>query len=424
MQGPQSREKQNVAATRWIANATIALLPVLACFLGGTTQKWEEGLIITILALYLLVRPPRFSLGALTNVVLLILFILAAVALFPARWFFQPEWRATLVNNFGIQLPSTLTPQPWITLGCLVSFTAGLSWLYIVFTQDLELREVRVQLRLFTGGIALLAAICIALYLARTTLLFWNNDQSFGPFPNRNQTGALFALAAIVILACAQDDLRKRRKRWIVWILALVLIGTAIILNFSRTGVAILMAGSAFWLGTLAFKQRSPWRLALGISLSLLLLLLTAVLLFGGQTLERFHLHDFSSADISSNLRWQIFYDTLRLVRNSPWCGIGFGNFEPIFAIFRDASLGGTRALHPQSDWLWFWAELGWPALVLIIAGITLLVSRAFPLRAGTNQGYRLAALIAVLLFAIDGIVDVSGHQVGTAFAAVFLLGL
>src|SRR5881392_4027332 len=266
MQGPQSRDKQDVAATRWIANATIALLPVLACFLGGATQKWEEGLVITLLALYLLVRPPRFSLGALTNLVLLTLFILAAVAFLPASWFFQPEWRAALINDFRIQLPSTLTAQPWITLTYLLSFAAGLSWLYVVSAQDLELREVRFQLRLFTGGIALLAAICIALYLARTTLSFWNNQESFGPFPNRNQTGALFGLAAIVILACVQDDLRKRRKRWIVWILALVLIGAAIILNFSRSGVAMLMAGSAFWFGTQAFRQRSPWRLALGVS--------------------------------------------------------------------------------------------------------------------------------------------------------------
>ena len=424
MQRPQTREKQNVAATRWIANATIALLPVLACFLGGATQKWEEGLIITLLALFLLVRPPRFSLGALTNLVLLALFVLGAVAFSPARWFYQPEWHAALVNDFGIQPPSTLTPQPWITLGYLVSFAAGLSWLYIVSTQDLERREVRFQLSLFTSGIAFLAAISIALHLARTTLSFWHNEQNFGPFPNRNQTGALFGLAAIVILACAQDDLRKRRKRWIVWILELVLIGAAIILNFSRSGIAILMAGSAFWLGALAFRQRSPRRLALGISLFLLLLVLTALLLFGEQTLERFHLHDLGSAGISSNLRWQIFHDTFRLIRNSPWCGIGFGNFEPIFAIFRHASLSDVRALNPESDWLWLWTELGWPAVVLIIVGIALIAGRVFPLRAGTNQGYRLAALIAVLLFAIDGIVDVPGHQMGTAFAAVFLLGL
>jgi general stress protein CsbA len=162
---------------------------------------------------------------------------------------------------------------------------------------------VRVQLRLFTGGIALLAAISIALYLARTTLSFWNNQESFGPFPNRNQTGALFGLAAIVILACVQDDLRKRRKRWIGWILALVLIAAAIILNFSQSGIAIFTAGSAFWLGVLAFRQRSAWRLALGISLFLLLLLLTALLLFRGEKLERFHPHNFGSTGISSNLR-------------------------------------------------------------------------------------------------------------------------
>ena len=425
MQQFQSPENQNPAATtRWIANGTIALLPVLACFLGGATQKWEEGLVITVLGAYLLIRPPRFSLGAVTNLVLLTLFILSAVAFLPARWFFQPEWRAALVNDFGIQLPSTLTPQPWITLSYLVSFVAGLSWLYIVSTQDLGLHEVRFQLRLFTSGIALLAAICIALYLARTTLPFWHNEQDFGPFPNRNQTGDLFGLTAIVILACAQDDLRKRRKRWIVWILALVLIGAAIILNSSRSGIVILVAGSAVWLGALAFRQRFPWRLALGIPLLLLLLLLTALLLFGGQTFERFHLGDFISAGASTNFRWRIFHDTFRLIRDSPWCGIGFGNFESIFAIFRDASLGDPRALHPESDWLWLWTELGWPAVVLTIVGIAMFVSRVFPLRVGTNQGYRLATLIAALLFAIHGIVDVSGHQVGTVFAAIFLFGL
>src|SRR5206468_10323338 len=140
--------------------------------------------------------------------------------------------------------------------------------------------------------------------------------------------------------------------------------------------------------------QRSAWRLALGISL-LLLLLLTALLLFGGQTLERFHLHNFGSTGISSNLRWQIFHDTFRLIRDSSWCGIGFGNFESIFAIFRDASLSNQRALHPESDWLWLWAELGWPAVVLILIGIALFFSRVFPLREGTNQLYRLAALTA-----------------------------
>jgi ABC-type multidrug transport system fused ATPase/permease subunit len=284
----------------------------------------------------------------------------------------------------------------------------------------LALREVRFQLRLFVAGVVLLAAICIAFYFARITPSFWHNEQNFGPFPNPNQTGGIFSLTAIVILACAQDDFRKRRKLWIVWVLALGLIGTAIFLSSSWSGIAIVVLGGAFWLSSLAFRKR--WHLAMGVFF--LFLLVTALVVFGEQTFQRFYLSNFRSAGISSDLRWRIFQDTFRLIRDSPWAGIGFGNFESIFAIFREASLSDPRALHPESDWLWFCTEVGWPAVVLTVLGIVLLVSRVFPLQKGTNQRYRLAALIAALLLAIGGIVDVSGHRMGTAFAGIFLLGL
>src|ERR1700746_1571711 len=100
MQGSQSRENQTFS-TGWIVSATIALLPVLACFLAGGTQKWEEGVVISVLGFCLLVRPPRFSLGVITNLVLFTLFTLAAVALLPAHWFFQPAWRAAFVHDYA-----------------------------------------------------------------------------------------------------------------------------------------------------------------------------------------------------------------------------------------------------------------------------------------------------------------------------------
>jgi hypothetical protein len=147
-------------------------------------------------------------------------------------------------------------------------------------------------------------------------------------------------------------------------------------------------------------------------------------LVFGGLTLKVFHPRNFGATSIASDLRWRIFHETLRLIRDSPWFGVGFGNFESIFAVFHNVSPNDLRVLHPESDWLWLWAEVGWPAVVLTILGVALLVSRVFPLRRGANTSYRLAALIAALLFAIQGMVDVSGHQVGTAFTAIFLLGL
>ena len=418
---PRHRSR-HLSATGFFGHSAVALLPVLVCFLAGGTQKWAEGIVVVLLGLFLLLRPPQFSLGAATNCILAGLLTLSAIAFLPARWFFMPAWRTAMATDLLIPLTSVLTPQPWITAGALISFIAGMSWLYFVSTQELDLRAARLQLRMFTAGIVVLATLSIFFYLAHAALPFWINQRGFGPFPNRNQTADLFGITAIVLLACGQDDLRFGRNRWVVWLIGLAVLITAIVLNLSRAGLALLVGGSALWIALVALRQRSPGRIAVGISF--LLLLFTAILLMGGETLERFHLRGLEGAGVSSDFRWLIFRDTFQLIHASPWCGIGLGNFEPVFAIFRAASWADTRSLHPESDWLWLWSELGWPAVVLAIAGVVLLIRRVFPLREGTNQRFRLAALIGVILFALHGIVDVSAHRVGTVFSALFLFGL
>ena len=137
VQQSQSRQSRNHSVDRWTSNAAIALLPVLAAFLGGATQKWSEGIVVALLGLYLIARPPRVSLDPATNLIFIAFVGLAALAFLPARWFFLPAWRSAVVNDFTISLPQTLSPQPWITAGALISLLAGMSWLYIVTTQEL-----------------------------------------------------------------------------------------------------------------------------------------------------------------------------------------------------------------------------------------------------------------------------------------------
>jgi tetratricopeptide (TPR) repeat protein len=409
------------APGRWWLNVAVPALPVVACFLGGATQKWSEGIVAGLFGVMLLVRPPRLSLGTAINVIMLGLVACAATAFLPANWFLQPAWRVALGEDFGIKLPNTLSPQPWISVGCFLSFAAGLSWLYYVSTLELDLRDVRAQMRTFAFGIAVLTALCIALRAGHTALPFWHNERGFGPFPNRNQTANLFGLTAVIVLACGQEDIRHGRKRWIFWLIALAVLVAGIVMDFSRAGVLLLVAGSALWLGAFAFRKGSAARIALGVSV--ILLLLTAMLLFGGATFERFNLRA-GDTSVATDLRWAIFRDASNLIAASPWCGIGLGNFDEVFAVFRDASLNTARTIHPESDWFWLCVEVGWPAVLLTIAGIVMFVWRVFPLREGTNQRFRVAAVIAALLFAAHGIVDVSGHRIGTAFAAIFLLGL
>jgi len=409
---------------QWARSFFVALLPVLAVFLGGATSKWAEGIVVALLGLFLIFQPPRRSLGWKINTVFVAFALCGLVSFLPQAWFFTPDWRIALQNDVGIKLPTTVTPQPWVTLGCFASLVAALSWLYRVSAQELELRVARFQLRLFAAGIVAIAALSILVYLTHQSIPFWKNERNFGPFLNRNQTADLFGFTSVLILASGQDDIRHGRKRWVFWIIALAIVIAAICLNFSRAGILILVASSAIWIATVALRLGAParagaaWRISLAVSF--LLILVSALLLSGGPMLERFHLQKFAGSDF----RWLIFQDAWQLIRSSPWVGLGLGNFESVFAIFRNASGGTTRSFHPQSDWFWVWSEMGWLAIPLIILGALLLIQRVAPLEVGTNQRFRLAALIGAVMFALHGLIDVSGHRVGTAYSALFLLGL
>ncbi|MGI8437846.1 MAG: O-antigen ligase family protein [Chthoniobacterales bacterium] len=418
-QTPSTRRKPTPEFT-WEDVAT-ALLPVLACFLGGATEKWAEGIIVAVLGVLLVVNPPRYSLGAGFHAVLVALLALAALAFLPAHWFFLPDWREALTNDFGLTLPSTLSAQPWMTGGALLSFVAGICWLYYVTGQDVEIRAARRQLRIFAVGVIALAALMLLLSWRDAALPFWHNQRGFGPFPNRNQTANLLGLTSIVIVACGYDDIRRKKGGWIFWLLGLAVVAAALVLNFSRAGLVLLLLGNGIWLAVLVIRSRSTARIALAVSA--LLVLVTLLLLFGGQTLERFNLRGHGTA-LSSDFRWLIFRDAFQLIRASPWAGLGLGNFESVFAMFRHASFGQESVLHPESDWIWLCAEMGWPAVVLVLAGVILLARRVFPFVEGTNQWFRLAAFIAAILFALHSVVDVAGHRVGSAYAGIFLFAL
>src|SRR5438477_3015997 len=327
---------------QWARSFFIALLPVFAVFLGGATSKWAEGIVVALLGLFLIFQPPRRSLGWKINTVFFAFALCSLVSFLPQAWFFTPDWRTALQNDFGIKLPSTVTPQPWVTLGCFASLVAALCWLYRVSAQELELRVARFQLRLFAAGIVAIAALSILVYLTHQSILFWRNERNFGPFLNRNQTADLFGITSVLILASGQDDIRHGRTRWVFWIFALAILIAAICLNFSRAGILILVASSAIWIATVAMRLEPPARAGaayrISLAVSFLLILVSAVLLAGGPTLERFHLQKFAGSDFPADFRWLICQDAWPLIRSSPWVGLGLGNFESVFAISREAS--------------------------------------------------------------------------------------
>ena len=403
--------------------AALTVLALIGPIFGVATQVWGQALLLLGLGVLLIVSPPRRSPGAAWCAIFLAILAIAFTAFLPARWFGIPEWRKTLVEDYRVELPGTLSPQPWLSLHAAILLFAGIVFALYLTTRLWSSHSRRQAARWYTGGIALLAVLALASLSAGWHVPIWpkvlNSLTGFGIFPNRNQTGNLFALAGIMATALAFDGFAKGRKSALVWSAAVLVLGAAIVQTYSRAGVLLFFGGIAAY-GLLSFSLSSS---AKGGSLTIagFALLLTGFFVFGGGSFERFQK---LTRDSAPDFRVVVQKDALHLVGAAPWLGQGLGNFEPVFAMARAASADQNRALHPESDWLWIAVEMGWPAAVLLAAAFALWIRQCLPLASGTDRTMRTAAMVCGVAFAVHSFVDVSGHRPGTVWPALFLAGL
>ena len=356
------------------------------------------------------------------HLITLALLLAAGAAFLPTHHSGLPPWRITAVEDLKINLGSLVTPQPWLTAEGLLLFACGLVWCHYVCALPREI-DRGLLFGAFCAGVTLLAVVSIGFYACGARWPFWDANYRFGPFPNRNQTADLLAIGALLALGCVHERFRNGKRTWIAWSCAAAVIFAGLVLAYSRAAIVLFFAASIGWIIAMAAVRRSGPRLAIGAGV--ILVLWSALLFGGGDTLERFLQPNQAGLDITKDFRWTIQKDALAMVSSAPVTGIGLGNFESQFWLFRGA-LGSAnlRVLHPESDWLWLAVEMGWPSVFLVLAGFGLLLARVFPL--GKDPGWRLrsAAASAGLLFALHGFVDVSAHRMGSAFPALFALGL
>jgi hypothetical protein len=245
---------------------------------------------------------------------------------------------------------------------------------------------------------------------------------TFGFFPNRNQTGNLLAIGGLCMLALAFVAFSQKGKAGYFWASGYVLCMIGVVVNRSRAGVGMFFLGSLVWVLWVSWRSRE--KRSLGLGLSAVLLLFTAFLLFGGRTLERFTGRPDRPLDVAADLRFKIYADALKLLPQASWHGVGLGNFEPVFALHRVKSPGNNRLVHPESDWFWTGIELGWLAPGLILAGAVYWLARHWPARDDPSFYFLSAIAVGAILFLAHGLVDVSGHRLGTLWPMIFLASL
>jgi hypothetical protein len=364
-----------------------------------------------------LFAPPTRSLGTVPNIAFAALVALTLVAFLPARWFPLPDWRSIL-KNLGAHFPPTVSVQPWLTFQSTLQFFLGLSWSYYLMATDWSLiarKKVWNFVALLVVGLA--AAIIVANFL-QIRIPFWPDTPQFGFFPNRNHTSNVLGIGGILTYALALDGFARRYRHWWIWIAALSIICSALILDYSRSGIILLGLGILtwhfFWLAS-SNERRRPLIASAGI-----LVLLALLVWGGGQTIMRFvgEESDFLSP---GNMRFAIFRDALDLTWRAPVTGIGLRNFGYVFSTAQTHSIAEDVAVHPESDWLWAAVELGWIAPLLIGVLFLWWLQRCFPFAPGTSRLLRFAAMVCGCGFALHAFFDVPGHHIGAILPTILL---
>jgi O-antigen ligase len=404
-----------------------------------------HAILLGCLGLLVWLRPSQVPLPAVWWSLALAFVLAGAAAFLPARWFHVPEWR-TQLESLGVATGPMVAIQSRQAVEALALFAVTLfAGLWLAGHRPTA-AQVRLWALMFTLGVACYAVIA---KLAQDSphLSGTFGAPQFGFFPNRNHSATYLAMGAVCGLGCVLQALRDKR----FGVLALALAATALCLwaiaawSISRAGIVLVAIGCLLWLSMLGRRylgRHGLWAIALiaitavglfftaetGVRERLSLTVEKAGAAIGAEPLaESFTDKPALAAGDSLDFRIPVFRDTLGLIREFPWTGIGAGQFFYIFPQYRHHTIvaNDSDCYHPESDWLWLAAETGVPATLALLALVVLAAWTSLRgIRLGRDRALRAACLVAAMLVPIHGFFDVPGHRITLALSALFLFVL
>jgi O-antigen ligase len=378
-----------------------------ASYLGGA-EGWNQAIPVSAIGVLLIVAPLRALPGRTILVGLVGLILCAASGFLPGQWF-SAEWSMRLRRVIPGLAP-TLSLQPYQTLLWLGILLAAI--LYGAWLIQWQPESRGACFGVMVAGIAVLAGFALVSDPLRLPVPFWHPSQGFGPFANRNQTGTLMGLGAILAFGLSGSAIRQK-KFWSVslWTVAFAVCLVALLRSNSRASVVLLSIAIIVWL--VWRPGRSIRTLAIGGGV--VLLLITAALLLGEQVVGRFQEFLINGAGLRAN----IYQDTIQMIAADPLAGVGLGNFSAIFSSFRDTSLNSMRVIHPESDWLWLTAEAGAGSLLFCMVSLAGLFFRTTKPASRRERDILLAARVGIFAFLCNTFFDVPAHRLGTVLPAL-----
>lgn len=420
----------------FLAQLLLLLASLVAVFLAGGPKEAGMGIFLLSAGLICVLIAPAikvpWSLWAVGGA----LVASAAISLAPSGWVGFPEWNANLRNIPGLVLPDSIAADPilaafWVLLLLLSVFIALYS-----LASPLGSRQM--------ANVALVAVLGCALYAMLGWSVWqggWNYpffekpayaQAAFGFFPNRNHTAGFLLTGVILCLGLVHHEMtRGKLFRTILPAGCFALLVSVLLLfSVSRAGLLFLFLGVLIWvLGLGRYRSRS---LVMG-SVGMFAIIMLFFLFSGSGLLER--LKGAAPAEVTPgavvrpqvhDARLSIARDTLTIIADHPFTGIGLGSYPIIYPFYADKSLRDrSTALHAESDWLTLCCEGGIPSLLIALGALGLLLKEIPRLKSvGRNWPLRWAFLSAFFAEVLHGLVDVPLHKPELGWWVLLLGGI
>ena len=274
----------------------------------------------------------------------------------------------TIAEADGISaIPRTISVEPFATKLTALHIFA----LYIFFAVSLVYLDSAARLRRMVTVITVFG-FAYAFYAILQSVLSPEkiygiyaprSAMPFGSFVNRHDFAALMEMAISIPLGLIFAGAVQRDKR-LLYVVAIALMGTSLLLSGSRGGLVALLAEIMIViLVTTRAKGRRNLVLKAALSVSLLITAVGGAIFVGGDTSLTRISEKANSTDVSSS-RTEIWGTTLKIISNHMPFGAGIGAFPQAYTPF-DPSSGRERVEQAHNDYLQVLADAGIVGLIL-----------------------------------------------------------
>jgi O-antigen ligase len=198
--------------------------------------------------------------------------------------------------------------------------------------------QARSLARIFSFYGAALAGFALLQGISSNGKLYWlrlprNGGWIYGPYVNHNHYAGLMEMLVPIPLVLALTRLASNRTRASAAAVAAVMVGT-IFLSGSRGGMLAIVTELVI-LTAFLVKQKRGLRMAIGIALFLAIVVALLIWVGGGELSRRISTVGMSHSEISSDTRFNINRDGLRMFVKKPLLGWGLGTFPVVYPQFR-----------------------------------------------------------------------------------------